>query len=58
VNFTDLSLFLTETNLVPGSKLWNQLRLNADTPSGHLRRTAAIGIIIVWYEEVFMLLNK
>jgi len=39
VNFTVSSLFLTETNPVPGSKLWHLLRVNADTSLGNLRRT-------------------
>jgi len=30
VNFTVSSLFLRETNLVPGSKLWNLVCVNAE----------------------------
>jgi len=36
VNFSVSSLFLTETNLVPSSKLCILLRVNADTQMGRV----------------------
>jgi len=38
VNFTFSSLFLTETHLVPRSKLWNLLRGNAECRMSNVER--------------------